>query len=64
MGQFDRWAGRQIRKSQYAKKKAQEAQGNTNLGKQWPSSAVWAMKNPDLAKYDNDGNPVDPSHWS
>lgn len=64
MGQFDSWAGRQIRKSQRAKK-FKEAQGNTNLNsKQWPSSAVWAIKNPDLAKYDNDGKPVDPSHWA
>lgn len=66
MGQFDRWAGRQIRKSQRAKKyKETQPQGNSNLNsKQWPSSAVWAVKNPDLAKYDNDGNPVDPSHWA
>jgi hypothetical protein len=65
MSEFDRWAGRKIRASQYAKKKQpQTPSQNQNLGKQWPSSAIWAAKNPDLAKYDNDGNPVDPSHWS
>jgi hypothetical protein len=67
MGSFDDWAHRHIRKSQRAKKyqQAQPNQGNSNLNsKQWPSSAVWAIKNPDMAKYDNDGNPVDPSHWS
>lgn len=28
------------------------------------SAAVqWAKANPELAAYDNDGNPVEPSHW-
>lgn len=31
---------------------------------QWPESATWATKNPELAAYDNDGNPVNPSHWA
>ncbi len=41
------------------------AKRNKNLNTtQWPESAKWAAKNPDLAAYDNDGNPVNPSHWA
>lgn len=62
---------RQIRK----RDKALAAQGTT-AGKetakrnrilnkhQWPASATWAAQNPELAAYDNDGNPVSPSHWA
>jgi hypothetical protein len=41
------------------------AKRNQNLNTtQWPESAVWATKNPEMAAYDNDGNPVAPSHWA
>lgn len=41
------------------------AKKNKNLStSQWPASAKWAAKNPELSAYDNDGNPVNPSHWS
>jgi hypothetical protein len=37
MGQFDRYAGRKIRASQYAKKKKAQAEANRNLSsKQFP----------------------------
>lgn len=66
MASFDNWAHRQIKKSQYAKKKASERKEtkNQNLGRQWSKSAVWAAQNPSLAAYDNDGNPVPPTHWA
>jgi hypothetical protein len=41
------------------------AKRNQNLNPtQWSTSAKWAAKNPELASYDNDGNPVNPSHWA
>lgn len=27
------------------------------------SAWSWALKNPEMSKYDNDGNPVDMTHW-
>jgi hypothetical protein len=64
------WARRAIKASnkRIAAKRAQEAVKaqapvNRNASRQLSSTAVWAIKNPDLAAYDNDGNPVDKSVW-
>jgi hypothetical protein len=41
------------------------AKRNQNLSPtQWSASAKWAVKNPEMSAYDNDGNPVNPSHWA
>ena len=30
---------------------------------EYKSDWGWALKNPEMSKYDNDGNPVDMTHW-
>ena len=42
----------------------QAAERNANLSRQMSPAAVWALKNPEMAKYDNDGNPVTFDHWT
>ena len=76
---FDRWAHRKIKRAQKAKaaKEKQDALDKAATEKAiangakvdtgWHASLSpqmkWALENPDNAKYDNDGNPVDSSHW-
>lgn len=77
MGSFDNWAHRKIKSAKYAaKKKAERADasqakleaGFMTPAEHWRSNLSaaqkWAIDNPDAAKYDNDGNPVDRSHWN
>jgi hypothetical protein len=76
---FDDFARRAIRKSNYrAKMRAKEAAANkkaadkaiangaiqdTGFHSSLSASMKWALENPDNAKFDNDGNPVNSSHW-
>ena len=63
------WARRAVKASnkRVAAKKAAKALAptpvNPNASRQLSSTARWAIQNPDLAAYDNDGNPVDKSVW-
>lgn len=77
---FDDFARRAIRKSNYkAKMRAKEAAANkkaadkaiangavqdTGFYSNLSAAQKWALKNPDNAKFDNDGNPVPLSHWN
>lgn len=50
-------AGQEAIKQHEAMSKAQTAYMRL------PDAAKWAAKNPENAAYDQDGNPVDFSHW-
>lgn len=75
MAGLDDFARRAIRKSQYAKKmKAKRDEANkttphpdavkdTGFRSSLSAAQRWAIDNPDMAKYDNDGNPVNAEHW-
>lgn len=76
---LDDFARRAFRKAAYKKKmQAKEAAANKKAAdKAIANGAVqdtgfhsalspqmkWALANPDMAKYDNDGNPVTSEHW-
>jgi hypothetical protein len=70
MEDFSSWAGRKIRASQYRKKKQAEAAARMAENAPEPVGGVlsaaqkWALQNPEMAKYDNDGNPVTFDHWA
>lgn len=75
MGSFDDFARRARKKSEYAKKmKAKREAANkaaipkdaiqdTGFNANLSAAQKWSKQNPDMAKYDNDGNPVTGEHW-
>lgn len=63
MGQFDNWAHRQVRQAMWVKKqreaRAMISQKDLVTKQKQYELRNWAKLNPEMAKYDNDGNPIE-----